>query len=157
MNDTDTQRRRLWIRLFYGLNILVALVIGLSVLVRYRPDGILARVLDPFRRFLVWGLPNDAPRGLHFLRDYLPGMLFSYALTFAVSAALRKKRRTGLAVEICCAAVFLLEAAQLLPFVPGAFDPGDLILEAVGVLVAGAAVYAFEWSLTRPRKPGTQS
>ena len=136
--------------LFYGGNVVVPLLLGLAVYLRHRPDTHLAVLFGSLASALS-RIPKRGPEGLiRFLRNFVPDMLWAYALTFAAAGVLRPGGRGRWGVlALCLGFSALMECLQLTALVPGTFDPLDLLLEAAAICLAFCIIQRYEGRETK--------
>ena len=120
----DVSRIKAKRNVFFVLNILLSLVIGLTVYVFCRPDTHVSKI--------VHNLLGVSPEVvlpewvMSFLRNYMADVLWAYALTFTVIYILGSGFLTFAIVaifEIC------IEVSQKVGIMSGTFDWVDIILE----------------------------
>lgn len=117
--------------LFWILNIVLPLCIGLCVYLWFRPDTYVSR-------FLLRFLPIRPPQlSCAFLRNHLCDMLWAYALCFCIVFILGHSRKNAAAALVICVGFsFLMELIQKKSVFPGTFDPLDVVLSSVSAILA---------------------
>jgi len=125
------------------MNILVPVIIGAVIYYLVSPDVIFVKKSD---EILFGGIHVTKEVAYHpfirMIRNFLPDMIWAYALTFTVFLIFCNEKK-GLLISFIISAVFLIlmETVQLLPFVAGTFDVMDIILEILALAVAVMVIY----------------
>ena len=128
LSDRSTMRH-----IFYCVNILASLILGLAVYVCYRPDSYVSQVV-----YNIFGVSFDniipanvLPKWLlMFIRNYLGDISWAYALTFTVCYIwLTPSGRLLPAFGIIATFEVAIEVLQLIDVAPGTFDWLDVFLE----------------------------
>lgn len=130
--------------LFYGINIVLPLLIGGIVYVVFRRDTYLAEFV-----FEIIGLKQKEiilPAWLSFIvRNYISDFLWAYSLAFALSSLFQYKRRNAVIVFVICVVFALtIELLQNTRAFSGTFDVVDIALEAISVLLALLIIKYYE-------------
>lgn len=124
-------------RLFYFLNIIIPLAIGLILYLSLRKDSYVSLLANT-----IIHLPNipeqKLPTGLvAFLRNFASDILWAYALTFAVECVLGyNKKSLLLHILICVCFVVLIELVQKIGIFNGTFDLLDILFEGFSICLA---------------------
>ena len=119
--------------IFYCLNILVSLILGLAVYVCFRPDTYVSHVVYNVLGVSVDGIipTNGLPAWLLlFIRNYLGDISWAYALTFTIFYIwLGMDGKLVTAFCIVTAFEIGIEVLQKTDIVLGTFDWWDIFLE----------------------------
>lgn len=119
--------------IFYCLNILVSLILGLAVYVCYRPDTYVSQFVYNVLGFSFDKIihANVLPTWvLRFIRNYLGDISWAYALTFTICYVWLKPDGRMLPVfGIVATFETVIEVFQGIDIVPGTFDWLDIFLE----------------------------
>ena len=119
--------------IFYVLNILVSLVLGLTVYVCWRPDTYVSQVV-----YNILGITSNIGSFIYllpdwiisFCRNFLADMLWAYALTFTICYIWWDFRKSMLSVFVITTAFEVgIEFFQKMGIMSGTFDWLDIILE----------------------------
>jgi uncharacterized MnhB-related membrane protein len=127
MNFTTRQMR------FLILHMVLPLFFGAAFYYLVAPDVFFVQKIDAL---LGWGLhfpvTGNRPFLLRLARNYLPDMLWGYALMFALYGILKDNNvaKTGKILGLSVFFSLVLELLQLTPFIAGTFDIFDLLAEA---------------------------
>ena len=125
------------------MNILVPVIIGAVIYYLVSPDVMFVKMAD---KLLFGGIHITTEAEylpfIRIIRNFLPDMMWAYALTFTVFLVFCSERK-GLLKSFIVSFVFstIMETAQLLPFVAGTFDVMDIILETLALAVAVMVIY----------------
>lgn len=119
--------------LFYLVNIIFSLAIGVSVYVFFRPDTHISQVIYRFLGVRPLFFPQNIlfPEWLAlFIRNYLADILWAYALSFTVCYILwHPNRNTILSFAIVSIFEICMEVFQKTGFLSGTFDWLDIFYE----------------------------
>ncbi len=137
----NERRRRI---LFYGINILLPLLVGGIIYVVFRRDSYIAAFFSETIGINIG--QHMLPEWLNtVVRNYLSDVLWAYSLTFALSALFKYNRRnTVIVFMICIVFVVAIELLQMTNTFSGTFDIVDIILEAIAVSLALLIIKHFE-------------
>ncbi|MGN0342226.1 MAG: hypothetical protein ACI4DO_05470 [Roseburia sp.] len=128
-------------RLFLVINILLSIMAGAIIYYMISPEVLFVQQIDGF---IGKGFHVDAPAGsrwlLSLVRNYVPDMMWGYALVFALCLISGSDYGAELRRIFVVAAIFsaVMEALQLIPGVHGTFDVWDIVAE---VIAEGVAVF----------------
>ncbi|MGN0407363.1 MAG: hypothetical protein ACI4EJ_03820 [Bacteroides sp.] len=123
---------------YMALNIIIPILAGALLYYMTAPDVEFVRALDAFLQIKKRMAPDMQDNCLiTFVRNYVPDMLWAYALVFSVSYILGNNAadiwKTFLISAIFAAA---MEMLQLTPFVKGTFDVFDMAAELAAQIFA---------------------
>lgn len=124
MEVSDKDRSNIGMKIL--LNICTPLVIGGALYYYYCPDVLFVKLLDKiFVPFHSTEIVTDLP----LLRCYIFDLLWAYSLFFSVYYFIGSE--LGLSKLLLIVILFetIIETIQLIPAIPGTFDPYDLLLE----------------------------
>lgn len=128
-------------------NCIGALLIGALIYGLLSPDVIFMKAIGSFKGGS--GIRMDVVHltVLKQIRNYLPDMLWAFALVFALCFLIGQKEGELFRIFIT-AAVFsaVLELLQMTPYVRGTFDPFDILAE---LLAEALAVFVVRVKITR--------
>ncbi len=125
-------------KLFYAANILLPLTLGTHIYALYRPDTWISVQLYRLTGFQAHTPPLFAA-GI--FRNYLPDMLWAYALSFSVGSIYRSGKVSFALSTIFAASLELLQRPGILP---GTFDWMDIILEVCITALAALIIESHE-------------
>ncbi len=123
--------------LFYLLNIVVPLVLGVFVYGIFREDILIVDYLSRYidLSFLRIDISNDGIR--YFVRYYLADFLWAYSLTFAVNMVIGIEPKDLIKTFFLCLIVVLcIEGAQLSDITNGTADIFDVLVEFLAIILA---------------------
>lgn len=138
-------------RTFLIINIVIPIVTGAVIYYLLSPGVDFVRLFDKTlgisRNPIVYVFDNTFIR---LFRNYIPDMLWAYALLFSVYAInVTNKAEKWKLLLITMAFSGLLEVIQLTPYIHGTFDPMDIVVEFLAELIAALFISNF---LTREEK-----
>ena len=120
------------------LNIVLPIIVGTLIYLMITPSVIFIKDIGVItgRDIHQSKIAADLPF-INMIRFYLPDMLWGYALMFALFLSSGRDRKL-LRLVFFLAAVFsvIMECLQLLPAVPGSFDPFDMAVEILAEFLA---------------------
>jgi hypothetical protein len=137
--DFTTHRKHFWI-----LHMVLPLFFGAAFYYLVAPDVFFVRKIDAV---LGWNMhfpvTGSSPLLLRLARNYLPDMLWGYALVFALYGILNDNNaaKTGKILGLSVFFALVLETLQLTPFVAGTFDVFDLLAEAFAQSIAALIIH----------------
>ena len=124
-------------KLFFLINILLPLAVGLLIYAFIGEGTIISGQIG--KVFPITGIQirKDSFWITEVIRNYLPDILWAYALTFAVAGvAFNTKKELVAACLICFIFEIVLELVQKSDMVPGTFDYIDIALEVAATAAA---------------------
>ena len=121
----------------YGMHIAVPLLLGLTIYLLFSLESGIPLLLLPLKRF-HFAAPGLLPASVsNVLRGYVPDMLWAYALTVSVTGILGNSAKTRRPTFLICTGFCaLMEYLQKWMIFPGTFDPMDIVLESLAVIIA---------------------
>lgn len=129
--------------LFYGLNILLPLLCGLLVYLRFRPRAYVSIFLGQLLSLPPGIRTPEGPAAL--VSGFLPDVLWAWALCFAATAALGwQQRERRAALTVCLLFAALTELLQKTGVFPGTFDWMDILAESAAAVLAAVTIHLFE-------------
>ncbi len=130
--------------LFYGINIVLPLLIGGAVYIAVLGDtyitGFISRIVGiQFRQIVL-------PAWLEYIaRNFLSDFLWAYSLAFALSILFRYSRRnTMIVLGTSLFFIVTIELLQKTRAFSGTFDVIDILLESIAILLALFFIKLFE-------------
>ncbi len=131
--------------LFYFLNIVIPLLIGLFIYLTLRRDAFISVVLNRYVSLPELSYPKLPEWPGLFLRYYASDMLWAYALCFAVQFILGYSRRNQrISFLLCAGLVVLIELLQKYAVIHGTFDLFDIVAETCSVCISLLTVRLYE-------------
>ena len=123
--------------LFYGVNIVVPLLIGLLLYITFRRDAYVSILISKYLNLPALSR-SILPKWLvSFFRNYASDILWAYSLGFAVMLTLGYNRRNLVfSFFVCICFEAFLEVLQKVEVLHGTFDYFDILLEAVFICLA---------------------
>lgn len=131
--------------MFYVVNILVPLSLGLIIYLVLRPDSYVSRFLNHYIH-LHTNVASFLPEGFQrFLKYYVADILWSYSLCFAIMASLNHSQKELIVgFFICVGFETIIEVLQIPSAFPGTFDPVDILFECLSNAVALSVILFYE-------------
>ncbi len=123
--------------IYYSVNTIVPLALGVILYVFTRPGTIISQIIyDCFQanRRINIALPT-------ILSDYGCDFLWSYSLVHCLFLVSRSYK---FSLFVCIAFSVFIEVIQLLPFVRLVFDPIDIVVEIIGIIIGLCIITIFE-------------
>ena len=117
--------------LFYLLNIVVPLLIGTYIYIRYSPNVIFVGYLNNFVELKAKEL-NSATL---FLRNYFCDFCWSYSLAFFISFIYYENLSLVYSILIPTTIGSVIELLQLIGFINGTYDLFDIFVELLATLL----------------------
>ncbi len=122
-------------KIFMFANIALSLLVGTCIYVLLSPDvAFVSLVYDGSNASSV--LPRME---WQIFRNYVPDMLWAYALVFAVTAIMNGVL-TGKTLLLVLAFSALMEIIQIIPGICGTFDPADILVEGIAAVFAAIMI-----------------
>lgn len=123
--------------LYYSINILAPLIIGVIIYVLARPETIISQIV-----YKIFHINHesiiDIPR---FFTNYGCDFLWSYSLVNGFYLVTQSYKYT---LVVCISFNILVEIMQLLPIISLVFDPIDIFVESLAILIGLAFILIFE-------------
>lgn len=132
--------------IYYSVNIIVPLICGVVIYVFARPETIVSQfIYDGFHvnRNIIIALPS-------FLTNYGCDFLWSYSLVHCIFLISKSYKFT---LSICISFSILAEVIQLLPTVRLVFDPIDILVEILGIIIGLCFICLYEHGVRHATKP----
>ena len=117
--------------LFYLLNIVVPLLIGTYIYIRYSPNVIFVGYLNNFIELKVKELNSVTL----FLRNYICDFCWSYSLAFSISFIYYKNLSLVYSILIPTTIGSVIELLQLIGLMNGTYDLFDIFVELLATLL----------------------
>lgn len=136
------KKRRL---IFYILNIIIPLVLGLVLYLSFRRDSYIAILVSKYI-YLPISPESLIPDGLKaFLRNFVSDILWAYALSFAVVLTIGySKKRMWFSALICLSFIVTTELFQKIDIFHGTFDVLDILFETLSICLALLFINTYE-------------
>lgn len=130
--------------LFYGLNIVIPIIIGLFIYLSFRRDTYVAAWMCKQFSIADWSdILRDGALKL-FLKNFAADILWSYSLTFAITYTLANgTKKLYIAFIVCSCFEIVIETLQKVGFFHGTFDIYDIVFE---IVTTGIALYIIKLS-----------
>ena len=121
---------------YHLVNATISLLLGVVLYVLARPETMISQLIYRFfhlnKETLLY-VPS-------FLTNYGCDLLWSYSLTHCIYLASKSYKYTSF---VCIPFCILAEIIQLLPFVRLVFDPFDIIIEILGIVMGLGSIYLY--------------
>ena len=132
-------------KLFYGLNIIIPLVLGLIIYLLFRRDSRLFVFISRFCS-IPSSLNGSLPLPVEaFFRNFASDMLWAYSLTCSVIFVLGYSHKNMLITFLICVCFeIVIEIMQHTSFFHGTFDVLDIILEMFSTCLALIIIKKYE-------------
>ena len=130
---------------FYYIHIWVPLIIGLFIYLSFGRETYIASLI--LRHFPWKELPAACfpSASVSFIRNSMCDILWAYALTFSVFLVMAPDLHlVPMTPVICIGFSALLEGLQLADSFPGTFDPLDIVLETITIVIAYSIIKKHE-------------
>lgn len=124
--------------LYYLVNTVFPLMCGVVIYVIARPETIISQFI--YNSFHMNG--NNTIALPTFLMNYGCDFLWSYSLVHCIFWISRSYKFT---LFVCISFNILAEVIQLLPFIRLVFDPIDILVEIIGVLIGLSFIFLYEY------------
>ncbi len=123
--------------LFYGVNIVIPLLIGLLLYVTFRRDAYVSILISKYLNLPALSNSTLPEWLISFFRSFASDILWAYSLGFAVMLTLGYNRRNLVcSFFVCIFFEAFLEVLQKVGILHGTFDDLDILLEAVFICLA---------------------
>ncbi len=127
---------RIFIKLFYLLNIIVPIVIGGAFYYVSLPNVRFVRIIDHFLPRVVLWKYHEELWIIKLFRNYALDMLWAYALVFAVYLVLGSNTALWKVLTGVFFFSVMMESLQVSPAIRGTFDVWDLVAEIFAEIIA---------------------
>lgn len=120
---------------FWGVNILLPIILGVTVYVLFRPDTYVSQFVYSQLGFNPKISIAFVPVS-KFVKYYLCDILWAYSLTFSMIFILKnEKNKYKIALPVCIVFEIIIELLQLCRSLPGTFDFVDMFNECVTTIL----------------------